>query len=77
MSWSGYSIYVCQIIIVNVNKRLKPLYIDPYCQYWKNSHACLSIVQNVIICHLSINVQCHLKDFKHCVRLDADTHSVS
>ena len=33
MSQSGWSIYVCQIIIVNVNKRLKPLYIDPYCEY--------------------------------------------
>ena len=77
MSRSGYSIYVCQIIIVNVNKRLKPLYIDPYCQYCKYSHACLSIVQNVIICLLSIKVQCNLKDFEHCVRLDADTHSVS
>ena len=68
---------MCQSIIVNVNKRLKPLYIDPYFQYCKYSHTCLSIVQNVIICLLSINGQCNLKYFKHCVRLDADTHSVS
>ena len=51
---------MCQIIILNVNKRLKTLYIDPYCQYCKYSLACLSIVQNVIICLLSINVQCNL-----------------
>ena len=62
---------------VNVNKRLEPQYIDPYCQYCKYSHTCLSIFQNVIICLLSINVQCNLKNFKHCVRLNAYTHSVS
>ena len=69
---------MCQIIVVNVNKRIKHIYIDPFCQYCKYSHACLSIVQNVIICLLSINVQCNIKkNIKHCVRLDADTHSVS
>ena len=58
---------MCQIIILNVNKCLNPLYIGLYCQYCKYSQACLSIVQNVIICLLSINVQCNLKDLKKTV----------
>ena len=48
MSQSGWYIYVYQNIIVNVSNRLKPLFLDPYCQFCKYSHAsklfCLSIV---------------------------------
>ena len=29
MSQSGLSIYVCQNIIVNLSKRMKPLFLDP------------------------------------------------
>ena len=39
MSQSGWNIYVCQKIMVHVRKRLKPLFLDPFFQYCKYSHA--------------------------------------
>ena len=37
-------LYICQNIIVNVSKRLKPLFQDPFFQYCKYSHASNSFV---------------------------------
>ena len=30
LSQSDWNIYVCQNIVANVSKRLKPLFLDPY-----------------------------------------------
>ena len=39
MIQSDWNIYVCQNIVVNVSKRLKPLFVDPYFQYYEYNHA--------------------------------------
>ena len=39
MSQSGWNIYACQNIIVNVSKRMKLLFLELYFQYCKYSHA--------------------------------------
>ena len=39
MSKSGWNIYVCQNIIVNLSKCLKPPFLGQYFQYCKYSHA--------------------------------------
>ena len=39
MSHSGWKNYACQNIIVNVSKCMEPLFLDPYVQYCKYSHA--------------------------------------